>query len=368
VAEAFLKAGSIRGAAAVLGVESSNIRRSIAALERRASLAGYHPASDDNKPVAPGFVVRGTSKLYKHGEAEPALTWVKTRQEDADRLALLQDALGDMLTGYRGIAGIAPAVPTRTDAALLNVYPVGDVHLGMLAWGKECGEDWNTSKALAHVAETMAALVASAPAAERGLIAVLGDYFHVDNATNRTPASGHTLDVDSRVGKIASVGTQLLRTLVDLALAKHDHVELWVRPGNHDPTMALMLSAAFSAIYANDPRVIVSQEPGILDVTLHGRCLLAATHGHTMAPRRVLEIVAARYRQLWGDAKHVHVYSGHVHHDRSEDFPGGTVEAVRIIPPKDAFAASNGYEAARGMHADTWHKDRGRISRITRTI
>jgi hypothetical protein len=359
--------GSQRKAAKFLGVAHQVVQRACRAVTDKASAAGYHPATDDTHEVAPGYVVRGTSKLYKAGQEEPALTWVKTRQSDEDRLALLRAALEDVTQEFRGAWGSKPR-PTDTSADLLAVYPIGDLHVGMLAWGKETGVDWDLSIAAAEIRRVTSALVASMPSAENALIINVGDFFHADDSRNETPTNHHRLDVDGRFPKILTVGIALMRAIIDEALRKHETVTVWNRSGNHDPHTSVMLAVTLAAVYEHEPRVKVSREFGQFDVLQFGSCLLGSTHGHTIKGGQLPLLLAARYPELWGATKHRCWYTGHVHHDEARSFAGCSVESTRIIPPKDAWAHGAGYDAERGMHADVWHRTRGRIARRTECL
>lgn len=360
---------SIRAAALALGQDHSTVLRTLKRVKLAASQAGHHPPTHDTHPVAPGYVVRGTSKLYKAGEEEPVLTWVKTRQDDQHRLDALRAALDEITILAKGACGEAPAPAGDSYGGdLLAVYPLGDAHIGMLSWGQETGEDWDLRIADEAIRKAAASVVRAAPNAEQALLIVLGDYFHTDDSTDATPAHGHKLDADSRYAKRVKVGIDLLRHLIDQLRQKHRGVTVWIRQGNHDPHATVMLRSAIAALFASDPRVAVSEEPGQFDVLRWGSCLIGATHGHTVKAGKLPLLLAARFPEAWGLTKWRHWYTGHTHHDYSESFPGCTVEQVRIIAPGDAYAHGAGYDADRGLHVDTWHFTRGRIARYTEVV
>lgn len=368
VLRAIAKHGGVRKAAKALGLNHSSLVKMRARVVRKASAAGYHPATDDTHPVAPGFHVRGTSKLYKDGIEEPLLTWVKTSADDEDKLAALQAALAEITAEAKGACGVAPAPEAPSSDDILAVYPVGDAHIGMLAWGRETGEDWDLARASAEIRRVAGLVVAAAPASTRALLIFLGDFLHTDDSTDATPAHGHKLDADSRYAKRVTVGLQLMRHLIDLARQKHQHVTVWVRQGNHDPHASVMLRAAVSALFEADDRVTISDEPGQFEVIQFGECLIGATHGHTIKAAKLPLLMATRYPEQWGSTRWRLWYTGHTHHDYAESFPGCTVEQTRIIAPKDAWAHASGYDADRGMHVDTWHVERGRIARHTEVV
>lgn len=83
----------------------------------------------------------------------PALAWAKTKSKDGTSYSVLlkpgQDdgeSLLDRIREAMSCVEAIPAIPApdHCDDDLLTLYPIADAHLGMMAWGKETGEDYNT--------------------------------------------------------------------------------------------------------------------------------------------------------------------------------------------------------------------------------
>src|SRR6185437_3939467 len=102
--------------------------------------------------------------------------------------------------------------PGTTDTDRLVAYPLGDPHIGMLAWAAEVGESFDLHIAERELCECMKQLVARSPSASEAIIVNLGDFWHAQDDTQRTPTSGNKLDVDGRSGKVGQVGVRILRT------------------------------------------------------------------------------------------------------------------------------------------------------------
>lgn len=96
----------------------------------------------------------------------------------------------------------------------IDVVPIGDPHIGMLAWGEEAGEDFDL-KIAEDLYEKAFARIFQGALSEEILLINLGDYFHTDNDKNQTNTSHYPLDVDSRMRKIVRTGIKILANALD---------------------------------------------------------------------------------------------------------------------------------------------------------
>lgn len=330
-------------------------------LDRSAALGGWSPEHDYTRPVPPGFHLRGVSTLYD-GAGNVSAQWVKSAVDRDAQLAALLEALQHVAEPFRGASEPAPT-PAHTDADLLTVYPFGDPHLGMYAWAEETGVNFDLDIAERNLVAAVDRLVSLAPASDLAYLLNLGDYFHTDNATNRTARSGNALDVDGRWAKVFRVGVRAMRRCVDRAKEKHRVVRVANVPGNHDDHSAQALSVCLAEFYANDPRVEVELSPAAFFYLRFGRCLIGTTHGDNVKPADLPGIMAVDRASDWGETKHRHWYTGHVHHDSVREFRGVTVETFRTLAPGDAWHARSGYRSGRDMKLDVWHRELGHINR-----
>lgn len=360
--DAMLKHGSIRAAAKALGVSKTAVQQRLDAVRRRAAAAGYAPEANYTHPQPEGFHVKGVSSLYRRGEAEPVIQWVKSAKDYEDRLQALREAMAAAVEPFRG--AFRPARPPRDCMSdLLSVYPMGDPHIGMLAWKLETGEDFDLKIAERNLVTAVDHLVELSPPSENALIINLGDFFHSDNQSNRTARSGHALDVDSRWARVLTVGIRGMRRCIDRALTKHQHVTVINEIGNHDDHSSIMLALCLAGMYEREPRVTIDTSPAKFHWHRFGACLIGVTHGDTCKAKDLPEIMATDRPKDWGETKHRRWYTGHVHHDSLKDFRGCTVETFRTLAAKDAWHAAQGYRSERDMQLHIWHRERGLISR-----
>jgi hypothetical protein len=385
--------GAVGAAARALGSNHSTIMNRLRQGEKQYGLkpdwALYEPLP---RGIVPGFEVRSVISRYdKHGnpagetiaqgpergkpfEVPEGLSlkgltaqvgadgrlvqqWLRAGKDGADYVI---DALKETFAKYKGHAKLVPP-PKHANKDLLTVYPIGDYHLGMYAWKDETGEDWDLDIAERTLRGTMADLVSSAAPSETGIVLSLGDFFHIDDSTNRTPASGHALDVDTRRAKVLQVGVKLLIDCVEMALAKHKKVIVRCLAGNHDPATTPALNIALWAFFHSNKRVHVDCSPSKFFYHQFGRVMIGATHGDKCRMTDFPGVMAANQPDKWGATRFRYGYLGHVHHKdvRGKEINGVICESFQILAPADEWHHSQGYGAGRSMQAITHHRETG---------
>lgn len=353
--------GTIRKAAACLGVSKSAVMARLQQAERSAARSGVSPAHDLTRPVAPGYHARGHSTLYRRGEEEPVLQWVKT-QIDADQ------QIEALLQAVRGAVESIPAVEPVPAPAFhrddyLAVIPMGDPHVGMYSWARETGADFDLEIAESVLYGSIDHLVSLMPEGIDALLLNLGDFFHADDQSNTTRKSGHQLDVDSRWPKVLEVGIRIMHRAIDRMLQRCRTVRVRNEIGNHDSHTSLVLAYAQRERYRNEPRVVVETSPAKFWYLEFGQCLIGSTHLDTVKPPALPGIMAVDQREAWGRTLHRRWYTGHEHHERVKEYPGCVVETFRTTAASDAWHSAHGYRSERDMRLDLWHRDHGIVNR-----
>lgn len=349
--------GSKKAAAKALGI---NIKTLYNRLELASRKQDLDPAiADSMHAVNTGLI--------------PALAWAKTKNPDGTSYSVLlkpnQDApetlaqrISEALDGIDAIPDI-PA-PVHPVSGLLTVYPLADVHIGMMAWGKETGEDYDTTIAADRVRSWVSRAVNASPASDVAVILGVGDLTHADDQLNMTPRSKHVLDVDTRHFKTLEMTIAALAYSVEYAAAKHSRVIVRILPGNHDLNTYMAVMFALAERYRDNPRIEVQKVPGEFWVMRHGKCLLAAHHGHGGKPERMVMYLADEHAAEWGQTRHRFLFTGHLHHLKAADIGGVQWMQLRAITAKDAYAAGNAYSARASLEAITFDADQGEIQRV----
>jgi hypothetical protein len=353
---------SIRAAARALDIDDSTIVESLKRLRKRAAILGYSPEHDMVRTVPEPFVVKGTSTLYD-ADGKPKLQWVKSKLDAAQYEAAVRAAVTELAQGVTPLNASTP--PQHADSSLCNVYTLTDCHVGMYAWGKESGEDWDLKIAEDTLVGAFEHMVRASPKAKTAVVAQLGDFLHFDSFRPVTPEHGHLLDADSRFSKVVSVAVRILRRTISLALARHDQVIVLMAEGNHDPASSVWLRVIFSQLYENDPRVQVIDSDLPYYVHQHGQTMLAWHHGHLRKPDQLPLIFAAQFPQMWGTTKYRYAHSGHRHHVDEKEHAGIIVIQHPTMAARDAYAARGGWVSLRQVTAITYHNRYGQVARNT---
>jgi hypothetical protein len=322
------------------------------------------PVSTLKDRVGGDFRIKGTSTLYDVETGEAKLQWVKTTEDQAQQEAKLR-AIVDGLKAELPVIKRAYRPSGKRPEHLLNLIPMGDPHFGLLCWDKEVGEDFDLTIAKRDLCGAVDYLVGQAPAANRCLIANLGDFFHVDNLDNQTPRSRHSLDVDSRLPKIIQIGVSAIRQAITTGLSRFDTVEVVSCRANHDPVLGLALPILLAHVYENEKRVIIHSQPTFRHYVRHGKTLLGFCHGHQTKDAQLPGIMATERAKEWGETLHRYFWRGHHHHDGRDEYNGCIVEQVRTLAARDAFASGGGYLSGRDMKLITYHSEYGEQGRST---
>ena len=361
--DAVIEHGSNTKAAKAIGKGRRAVDQAIERIVKNATARGYSPDHDMTHTAPDGFKVAGTSTLYDMDTGTPKIQWVKTKA-DAQNFELMQESLIDSITSAMGSKQSTPVKPPKTTREdLMSVYPMGDPHIGMYCWAEESGSDFDCDIATSQLTDAMRRLVATSPNSQYALIANLGDFFHSDTLDNQTRRSGNSLDVDTRMSKVWSLGMTALITCIDEAKKKHGLVTVRNEIGNHDDHTSMLLSIALEAWYRNDERVHIDRSPAKFFYLKFGKCLIGTTHGDTVKLPKLPGIMAADQAENWGKTLHRYWYTGHFHSSKVEEYPGVIIEQFRTLAAKDAWTAGAGYRAGRDMRCIVLHKDFGEIER-----
>jgi hypothetical protein len=353
--------GSAKAASLALGINVGAASDAYIAVKKKAARFGYAPEHDFTRPVPEGYVAKGVSTYY-NAEGKAAGQWVKASLSHE----ALVEAMKEAVEGFKGeIDPASPIVaPSASDEHLCNLYTFTDYHLGMLAWHKEGGSDWNVSIAEKTIVAALAQMINQSPKAHTAVLNIQGDFLHTDGKTPVTPASKHVLDADSRFPKIRKSAIRVIRSLVAMSLQRHQEVHLIIAEGNHDEESAGWLSDLFAVHYEEEPRISVSDAVLPFYVFEWGATMLGVHHGHKVKNESLPLLFAAQFPQEWGRTTRREIHCGHRHHRDEKEYNGVTVVQHPTLAARDAYAARGGWIADRAAWAITYHKRFGAVGRV----
>jgi hypothetical protein len=356
---------SVRAAAKALKCNKNQILQALRLTEKKAAIYGYSPQHDLTHAVAPGQRLRGASTLYRRGEAEPVLQWVKSSADAEARDRIIRESVAALMDDVPRAQPVAFSGDTALD--LCNVYTLTDCHVGMRAWAKETGAAWDLDIAEATLIGAFQHMVRSSPRADKCVIAQLGDFLHFDSLIAETPGHKHPLDADSRYSKVVRVAIRTLRATVDDALQHHRHVEVLIAEGNHDLAGSVWLRQMFALLYEREPRVTVIDSELPYYVIRHGLTMIGWHHGHLKKFAALPGVFAASFATDWGATTKRYIHTGHMHHRHEIEGSGVTLVQHPTLAARDAYAARGGWISERQVTAITYSARYGEVARNTVT-
>lgn len=317
----------------------------------------------DFEGTAPdGYKVKGRSTYYA-ADGSIKGEWVKTTIEQERQEEMLREAIKGM------VDKLPRAKPTKGPGGgsteLLACYNVSDHHFGMLSWREETGEDYDLDIAERLLVGAFDHLVETAPPCKQALITLMGDLLHYDSFVPETPASRNTLDADGRYPKMVRAAVRSTRYLIKAALVRHEAVHVIVARGNHDPASSIFLMEALENVYEGEPRVTIDTSPAKFHYYRFGANLIGIHHGDTVKMKDLPLLMAHDRAADWGETEHRFWWTGHVHHDATQEFPGVKCESFRVLAAKDAWHSEKGYRSKRDMKAIVLHREHGEVARHT---
>jgi len=360
--QALIDEGSIRKAAVKLKRAKTTIVNVIERVKARAERKAVSPEHNANFPLMSFEKLGSRSALVDERTGQTVMQWYKTTEDKEQVHALMVAAINGLAQETVILPPIALQAPVMDE--LLSCYVLTDFHLGMLAWHKEGGADWDLTIAKDQLYRWIDEAIALTPNSKRAVFAQLGDFLHFDGLVAMTPTSGNILDADSRFPKIVEAAVCTLRHVVNRLLQKHEQVHVLMAEGNHDLASSVWLRVLFAQLYADNPRVTIDRSSTPYYCVEHGKTSLFFHHGHMRKPEQIAEVMAAKFREVIGRTKFSYAHMGHYHHAKLLETPLMIVEQHQTLTAKDSHSSRHGYGADRSAQVITYHCGKGEVSRV----
>jgi len=365
--DAYIEAGSFHGAARLLGKQESSVRRMIHRLD------GLGLTPWKSKAPLPAHLSVGKTTVQFDADGNVIQEW-RRQYPTVDLMQQVVDGLCERVKGKGKVSKTKKSRKTGED--ILYEIDLFDAHVGMYADEKETLDgDYNCDIAAQRMIEATQALASRANNPSKCVLVFGGDMLHVDDRSNRTPASGHALDADSRYHRIVNYIIAACRECVDIAARIAPEVEVVVLEGNHSSHSELWLSRVLDAYYSNCSNVKVTTTPNPRKHMIWGDNLLLWAHGDKIAAQKWAMIIAAEFAKEWGATKYRHLKCGHVHHKKTiapviiDEQSGLVVEYLEALCATDAWHAGAGFVGSqKGASAFEYHKTEGLLTRHFKTV
>lgn len=260
---------------------------------------------------------------------------------------------------------------------------LNDPHLGMLAWGKECGVPYDLDIGERDYRRAFEGLLSMARHYNVGKILYLvgNDLFHVDGpgfdakggSRGGATTKGTSQDIDTRLARMFTHVRRLIVDCIDATAAMGFDVDVQMVPGNHDRHTLYKLGEVLSAWYRNEPKITVHNSPSVRTYYRYGANVFMFTHGEEFNRNRdnLATIFATECPpEMWVQGKIREIHVGHNHINKQKVWDGRAFDEVwegrairaRSLPgltPEDSWHFESGYKHMRRGTVIVWNEDGG---------
>ena len=362
VIDAVIQHGSNRKAAVAMGVHPSCIDQAMAAVKTKAARAGYAPGHF-SAGVAPGYAMGKVT--IQRSAAGVERVWERQSPQQGDRLRDIEAMVKSAAADAQGMSRLRDG-PEAPAGHLLASYWFGDPHFGLGSSSEDGGDTTDIDEADRLTRAAIDNMVSRAPQTCRAILGFIGDNLHANDGSALTPGHKNPLDVDVRGFGAAFLScTRAICYAISRALEKHDQIEVWIMPGNHDPDAAFAIAVAVSMFFDNNPRVTVRLSRDYLWWTTFGKNLIAAHHGDKIKPMELHGVLSNDCQAVWGECEFRYVFRGHIHHDTVIEYQRTRMESLRTLAKSDAWHRGQGYRSMRDTRVIIYHEQFGEACRYT---
>lgn len=362
IIDAVIEHGSHRKAAIALGCHQAVVGKAIKAVEVKAAREGYAPGHF-SAGVAPGY--RMGKVTVQRSAAGVERVWERQHPQQGDRLRDIEAMVRSAAEDAQGMSRLRDG-PDAPAGHLLASYWFGDPHFGLGSSSEDGGDDTDIDEADRLTRAAIDNMVSRAPQTGRAILGFIGDNLHANDGSALTPGHKNPLDVDVRGFGAAFLScTRAICYAISRALEKHDQIEVWIIPGNHDPDAAFAIAVAVSMFFDNNPRVTVRLSRDYLWWTTFGKNLIAAHHGDKIKPMELHGVLSNDCQSVWGDCEFRYVFRGHIHHDTVIEYQRTRMESLRTLAKSDAWHRGQGYRSMRDTRVIIYHEQFGEACRYT---
>ena len=253
----------------------------------------------------------------------------------------------------------------QKDSHCLVLDPA-DIHIGKLAEKYETGEDYNNVIAINRVIDGVNVIIGRASMfnIDKIVLIIGNDILHTDN-TKRTTTSGTPQDTDGQWYSNFLLAQKLYVDIIERLVTVAD-VHVIHNPSNHDFMTGWYLAQVIQVWFKGNKNVTFNTSISHRKAFVYHSNLIGSTHGDGAKEQDLPLLMAQEFKKEWGDTSHRYIYTHHIHHKKSKDYIGVTVESSRSPSGTDSWHHRNGYQhAPKAIEAYLHHPQNGQIARFT---
>jgi len=259
---------------------------------------------------------------------------------------------------------------THKGGDLMLELPIVDLHLGLLSWGDETGEDYDLKIAERLYKDTILDIIARVEAyglkIEKVLFPIGQDFFNSDTVTNTT-TKGTMQDSDIRWPKMYLKGVELMAWSIE-QLRRIAPVHVLHVKGNHDKMLGYFAVITMKSHFRSVDDVLVDISPKPRMYVQYGTCLIGYAHGEDEG-KRIHNLMQIEAPVMWGKTRWREMHMGHLHKEGVTEEGGVIYRRISTIKANSAWEVEMGYiGAVHKASAFVWHKERGKELTIDVTV
>jgi hypothetical protein len=278
----------------------------------------------------------------------------------------MAEVVGDIMLRAREYAPKYPKITYKDgkEKHLLVIDP-SDIHLNKLARAIETGDEYNHEIAFQRVKDAVIGLLnrSSGYSIEKILFVTGNDILHVDTPNNTTTSGTHQ-DSSLMWYDAFKLAQKLMVDCIEL-LIQVAPTHVVYNPSNHDRMSGFYLLQTIDAWFSKCDSVTFDITPAHRKYYRYWNNLIGTSHGDG-AKEADLPLLMAHESKDWSDCKHKYFYTHHIHHKKSKDYMGVTVESMRSPSGADSWHHRSGYQhAPKGIDAFIHHPIHGQVARLS---
>jgi len=250
------------------------------------------------------------------------------------------------------------------DGHLLFMCP-SDLHIGKLCRSFVSGEEYNNQIAVTRALEGVRGCLAKSQGfnIEKTILLLSGDLLHVDNF-NMTTTGGTRQDSDGLLSDHFLIAKRLMVEIIEMLL-QVSTVHIMFTPGNHDNTVGWMVAELLAAWFRHNKDVTFDVSLQMRKYYKYKNNLISSCHGHKVKPDTLPMVVADECKD-WSSTKYRYMFTQHIHHKVSKQYPGLWVESLMSCSEADTWHATSGYQSSNNKAIEAFlFSEFGQIARIT---
>ena len=251
-----------------------------------------------------------------------------------------------------------------TDGHLLFVCP-SDLHIGKLCRSFVSGEEYNDQIAVSRALEGVRGCLAKSQGfnVDKTILLLSGDLLHVDNF-NMTTTGGTRQDSTGLLSDHFLIAKRLMVEIIEILL-QVSTVHVMFTPGNHDNTVGWMVAELLAAWFRRNKNVTFDVSLQMRKYYKYKNNLISSCHGHKIKADTLPMIVADECPD-WSSTQYRYMFTQHIHHKVSKQFPGLWVESLMSPSEADNWHHTSGYQSSNNKAIESFlFSEFGQVARIT---